>query len=121
MNTMSDNGVQKLEDCFLYAGSTEELSIDVFNLNGSDIELSGFVIEWVLTPVSFKYADPLLKKTATIVESGGLYNRAVVELLDSETINLTQKCIQQWQATDTDNKKYILAQGYITFTRNIDR
>ncbi len=121
MNTMLDNGIQRLEDCFLYAGSTEELSIDVFNLNGSDIELSGFVIELVLTPTSFKYAEPILKKTATIVEVGGLYNRAVVELLDTDTINLTQKCIQQWQVTDTDNKKYVLAQGYITFVRNIDR
>lgn len=118
---MTNRNVQKLDDCFLYAGSTEELSIDVYNASGADTELSGLIIEWALTPASFKFADPILKKEAVVAEADGLYNRAVVELTDSETMHLNQKCIQQWSVTDAGNKKYVLAQGYITFVRNIDR
>lgn len=118
---MANNEIQKLEDCTLYAGSTEKLSLDVYNESGGDLELSGLTVEWCLIAYSNKYGSPLLKKTADVEEGNGGYNRAVIEISGSDTLNIMYLCIQQWQVIDEDNKTHVLAQGNINFIRNIDR
>ena len=118
---MANNEIQKLDDCTLYAGSTETLYLDVYSESGGDLELSGFSVEWCLISYSNKYGSPVLKKDASVAEGEGGYNRAVIEISDTDTINLVQTYIQQWQAIDGDNKKHVLAQGNINFIRNIDR
>ena len=110
--------VYGLEEAAFIAGSYKELYFDVYNTNGSPINITTASIVWNLCP----YGDPsyiALSVAGSPVVSGSVNYQFVVVLSSDDTENLGGKYIQQPVIESIPGEKYIPSQGIITIMPKI--
>lgn len=107
--------INDLPEFLMTAGEDQELIFNVYDSGCSVINLNSATITWKLA--YYGQTTSVVTKGGNI--SGSPVNQFTVDLIPSDTVNLSGKHVQQYTVVDFSGKTYKPSQGIIYIIPNI--